>query len=97
MMMRLRMAFAWGASLSTFNVSTKPTFACATTESEVPESEPYHGALTEERPETSFGYYMTELDARLRAWSNYKLTSTSREDKRTLRLVCQELWGRQTE
>ena len=56
-----------------------------------PANEPYWGALTEERPEQSIGFVLSEIDARLRAWTNYKLTGTSRRDERTLRMIEQEL------
>jgi len=64
---------------------------CSSTEKADDGSEPYYGALTTEREQETLGFYMTELDARLRAWSRYKLTARNDRDLRTRSLLENEL------
>lgn len=64
---------------------------CSSTEKADVAAEPYYGALTSEREEETLGYYMAELDARLRAWSRYKLTARDDRDRRTRSLLESEL------
>ena len=65
-----------------------PLTACGSTPDE-PESEPY--VPPEEQAEPSVGYYLTDLDNQLRAWTNLKLDASTNRERRVLRGLEREL------
>jgi len=67
------------------------------TESIAPADEPLPNKPTPELALEPIGYFLTEMDARARAWTNLKLGARSAEEMRKLRLLEQEIARRAQE
>ncbi|MCZ6597269.1 MAG: HEAT repeat domain-containing protein [Planctomycetota bacterium] len=67
--------------------------SCVSSGAEETETSPFIDASVQEQP-ASIGFFLTELDASLRVWSNLRNSATSHQDLRTLRTLERELTQR---
>lgn len=86
-----RLVLLWAATALLLAAGCRSTAAGSET---APEAEPY--VPLREEPQ-SIGFFLTEFDASLRAWTNLRLAGTSRKDQRALRVLEQDLEKRATE